>query len=137
MTYTLKRPAMFKVIFVNLPQKGNAQLVQYSRPDVTGPKLSQFNVLETEQPQLLHKILETSIGVLGEVKKERFLFLHEQTRIHLDKVEGLGQFLEFEVCLRPEDTVEDGQLIADKMMKIFEIEKEDLLAGAYLDELLR
>lgn len=112
-------------------------MVQYSRPDVTGPKLSQFNVLEVDEPELLHKMLEASAGVLGEVKKKRYLFLHEQTRVHLDNVEGLGQFLEFEVCLRPEQTVEEGTIIANKMMEIFVIEKDDLMAGAYLDELLK
>lgn len=112
-------------------------MVQYSRPDVTGPKLSQFNIIEVDEPELLHKILEASVGVLGEVKKKRYLFLHDQTRVHLDNVEELGQFLEFEVCLRPEQTVEEGTAIANKMMDIFEIGKDDLLAGAYLDELLQ
>lgn len=86
---------------------------------------------------MLQKLLEASVGLLGEVRKERYLFLHDQTRIHLDNVVGLGQFLEFEVCLRPEQTIDEGTEIADKMMKIFKIEKEDLLAGAYLDELLK
>lgn len=85
----------------------------------------------------MHKILAVSIGILGEVKKDRHLFLHEQTRIHLDKVENLGNFLEFEVCLRPEQTVEDGTSIANKMMDLFEIKEENLLSGAYLDELLK
>lgn len=86
---------------------------------------------------MLQKLLEASVGLLGEVRKERYLFLYEQTRIHLDNVVGLGPFLEFEVCLRPDQTIDEGTEIADKMMKIFKIEKEDLLAGAYLDELLK
>lgn len=111
-------------------------LVQYNRPDVKGPKLSEFNILETDDPKMLHKILEQSVGVLGEVKKQRWLFMHEQTRIHLDKVDNLGTFLEFEVCLRPEQTVDDGKIIADKLMEVFQIGPDDLMAGAYLDELL-
>lgn len=111
-------------------------LVQYNRPDVKGPKLSEFNILETDDPKMLHKILEQSVGVLGEVKKQRWLFMHEQTRIHLDKVDNLGTFLEFEVCLRPEQTVDDGKIIADKLMEVFLIRPDDLMAGAYLDELL-
>lgn len=111
-------------------------LIQYNRSDVTGPKLSEFNILETDDPKMLHKILEQSVGILGEVKKERWLFLHEQTRIHLDKVVGLGTFLEFEVCLRPSQTVDDGKVIADKLTELFLIRPEDLLSGAYLDELL-
>lgn len=111
-------------------------LVQYNRPDVTGPKLSEFNILQTDDPKMLHKILEQSVGVLGEVKKVRWLFMYEQTRIHLDKVDGLGTFLEFEVCLRPSQTIEDGKVIADKLTELFLIRPEDLMAGAYLDELL-
>lgn len=117
-------------------QNGNSMLIQYNRPDATGPKLSEFNILETDDPKMLHQILELSIGVLGEVKKERWLFNYEQTRIHLDKVEGLGTFLEFEVCLRPAQTIEDGKIIADKLSELFHIRPEDLMAGAYLDELL-
>lgn len=111
-------------------------LVQYSRPDVSGPKLSEFNVLDVDNPKLLHKMLAASLGILGEVKKERFLFLHDQTRIHLDKVEGLGTFLEFEVCLRPEQTVEEGTNIANELINVFDIKPEDLMTGAYMDELL-
>lgn len=76
------------------------------------------------------------MGVKGcRVKKTRFLFLFNQTRIHLDKVENLGNFLEFEVCLKPEQTLEQGQQIAEDLMKTFELKTEDLMSGAYLDEL--
>lgn len=112
-------------------------LVQYHRPDISGPKLSEFNVLEIAEPKLLLNMLESSLGILGEVKKTRFLFLHDQTRIHLDKVDGLGTFLEFEVCLRPDETVEHGTAIANKLMEIFQIKENDLLTQAYMDELLQ
>lgn len=112
-------------------------MVQYNRPDISGPKLSEYNLFETDEPHKLHNILEASIGILGEVKKDRWLFLYEQTRIHLDKVENLGNFLEFEVCLRPEQSIDDGTNIANKMMELFEIKQENLMTGAYLDELLK
>lgn len=112
-------------------------LVQYARPDVSGPKLSEFDVLDVAEPEKLDRMLTNGLGVLGEVKKTRYLFLHEQTRIHLDKVESLGTFLEFEVCLRPEQTIEDGTKIANDLMKKFEIKDSDLLTGAYMDELLQ
>lgn len=118
-------------------QNNRSILVQYARPDIYGPKLSEFDVLDIAEPNKLDRMLTTSLGTVGEVKKQRYLFLYEQTRIHLDKVDGLGTFLEFEVCLRPEQTVDDGTEIANKLMDIFEIKEDDLMTGAYMDELLQ
>ena len=44
-------------------------------------------------------VLSLALGAIGSVKKVRTLYMVGQTRIHLDKVEGLGEFVEFEVCL--------------------------------------
>lgn len=112
-------------------------LVQYQRPDISGPKLSEFSVLNVGEPLILNQILQSSLGILGEVKKTRFLFLHEQTRIHLDRVDGLGTFLEFEVCLKPEETIEYGTNIANALRKTFKIDDGDLLNNAYMDEILK
>lgn len=82
-------------------------------------------------------MLAASIGVKGEVVKTRHVFIHNQTRIHLDDVENLGTFLEFEVCLQPEQTIEFGTEVANEMSNIFGIGKDDMVQGAYLDELIK
>lgn len=77
------------------------------------------------------------MGSKGKVQKERYLFIHEGTRIHLDNVDQLGYFLEFEAVLAPEETVESGEKRLHDLLKVFNIPKENLIQGAYMDEILK
>ena len=48
-----------------------------------------------------NNFLSFCIIVQGVVKKKRLLYLVGQTRVHCDEVEGLGHFVELEVCSLP------------------------------------
>jgi predicted adenylyl cyclase CyaB len=110
-----------------------AQLVYYERPDQDGPKRSNYLLAPTSQPKTLKTALAAALGVRGVVRKTRHLYLVDQTRIHLDEVEGLGQFMELEVVLQPGQSDADGQAIAEDLMQKLGIRSEDLLEGAYMD----
>jgi predicted adenylyl cyclase CyaB len=110
-----------------------AQLVYYERPDQDGPKRSNYYIHETHDPEGLKTALRLALGVRGVVRKTRHLYLAGQTRIHLDDVEGLGQFMELEVVLREGQTEAEGQAIAEDLMGRLGIQKQDLLEGAYMD----
>ena len=45
----------------------------------------------------MKELLSHSLGVKGTVKKTRTLYMVGQTRIHVDKVDNLGDFMELEV----------------------------------------
>ncbi|XP_043658728.1 uncharacterized protein LOC122623566 [Drosophila teissieri] len=122
-----------KLRYLQAPSR--SQLVYYDRPDVAGPKLSKFNKTEVDEPEVLEKILRQSNGVLGVLAKRRHLFLCGQTRIHLDEVKDLGHFMELEVCLTEEQTLEEGQAIAEKLSRELGIQEEDLMTGSYFDAL--
>ncbi|XP_020803742.1 uncharacterized protein LOC110180418 [Drosophila serrata] len=124
-----------KLRYLQAPAR--SQLVYYDRPDVAGPKLSKFNKIEVDEPDVLEKILSQSNGALGVLAKKRHLFLYGQTRIHLDEVKDLGYFMEFEVCLKPEQTLDEGQVIAEELRREFGIEEKDLMTGSYFDELVK
>ena len=113
------------------PDRG--QLVYYLRPDAAGPKCSEYHIFETSDPAGLKLILATALGVRGEVSKTRYLFLTGQTRIHLDDVKGLGQFVELEVVMHPGQNEAEGQVIAEGLMRKLGIQPTDLIELAYMD----
>jgi predicted adenylyl cyclase CyaB len=110
-----------------------AQLVYYDRPDHEGPKRSNYHIFETHKPESLKSALSLALGVRGVVRKTRYLYLAGQTRIHIDDVEGLGQFMELEVVLRYGQSEAEGQSIAEDLMDRLGVRKDDLLEGAYMD----
>lgn len=110
-----------------------AQLVYYVRPDSAGPKRSDYLIFETRDPKALMVLLAQALGVRGVVDKTRYLYLVDQTRIHLDDVQKLGQFVELEVMLQEGQTDEVGQKLAATLMDRLEIAPEDLIDGAYID----
>lgn len=121
----------------NLLQGDCAKLVQYSRDDVAGPKLSKFNILEVSDGELMERMLHESIGTLGALDKTRHLFMHEgRTRIHLDVVKNNGSDyygMEFEVMMKAGEDLELGNQIAEELIKGFELKKEQLLEGSYFE----
>jgi len=122
---------------LKLREKGCGQnlLIQYTRPDQDGPKLSDYYIAEVQDADSMKKVLSQSLGIKGEVHKTRVLLMIGQTRVHLDDVKGLGHFMELEVVLRDEQTTEEGQQIAENIMGQLDIKAEDLITGAYMDML--
>lgn len=113
------------------PDRG--QLIYYSRPNQEGPKRSDYHIAETPDPDNLKRVLELAYGIRGVVKKTRYLYLVGQTRVHLDDVEGLGQFMELEVVMKNGQSDAEGQEIAEGLMASLGVERGDLLEGAYMD----
>ena len=113
------------------PDRG--QLIYYTRLDQEGPKRSDYHIAHTADPENLKRVLELAYGIRGVVKKTRYLYLVGQTRVHLDDVEGLGQFMELEVVMREGQGDVEGQEIAEGLMTSLEVERSDLLEGAYMD----
>jgi predicted adenylyl cyclase CyaB len=112
-----------------------AELIHYVRPDATGPKLSRYEVVPLADPAPLKRVLTASLGVKGVVTKQRRLYLVGQTRVHLDRVDTLGDFVELEVVVRAGQSAEQGQQIASELMAKLGIRPADLRPSAYLDHM--
>jgi adenylate cyclase class IV len=70
---------------------------------------------------------------LGRVRKQRLLLLAGPTRIHLDRVEGLGDFMELEVVMREGQPDDQGMALAEALMRELGLADAPRIAGAYLD----
>jgi adenylate cyclase class IV len=116
---------------------GTGELIHYERANTAGPKLSDHVRAPTTDPAALREALTRAHGVIGRVRKTRWLLMAGQTRIHLDRVEGLGDFIELEVVLGEEQSVADGEAIAERLMGALGAGRDRRLAGAYLDLLAR
>lgn len=112
---------------------GTGELIHYHRADSEGPKVSDYVISAVPDPESMRLALTRANGLLGRVRKQRTLLLAGATRIHLDRVEGLGDFLELEVVLSEEQSEQDGERIAQALMRRLGVQPEDLLRGAYLD----
>jgi predicted adenylyl cyclase CyaB len=116
------------------PQQG--ELIYYQRANQAGPRPSNYLIVRTNDPDALKAVLEAALPVVGSVRKRRTLYLVGQTRIHLDAVENLGQFIELEYVLQPNESANNGQKTVQNLMAELGIQPQDLLAEAYLDLLL-
>jgi adenylate cyclase class IV len=112
---------------------GSAELIHYERPDGERARASDYVRVPTDIPDALHEALARGLGLLGRVRKRRWLLLAGQTRIHLDHVEHLGDFLELEVVLREGQTDAEGVVVAEGLMQALGLAQARRLAGAYLD----
>jgi len=111
----------------------SGELIYYRRPDNAGPKQSFYVRSPTPDPECLRQVLELAYGVAGRVVKRRTLYLVGRTRVHLDRVEQLGDFLELEVVLRDDEDTAVGVREAHELMDRLGIDRGRLVEGAYLD----
>ena len=108
-------------------------LIYYERADASGPSRSNYVISEIAEPDSLQQVLAACLGVRGVVNKRRTLYWVGPTRIHLDRVEGLGSFMELESVLGPEQTEQDGRRVVYELMRKLQIEATDLVEVAYID----
>lgn len=113
--------------------RGDGELIYYRRADEHGPKESFYLRSPTSAPDTLRESLSLAYGQVGRVRKHRTLYLAGRTRIHLDRVEGLGDFLELEVVLADSEPAEAGAREAYDLMEKLGVTPSQLIECAYVD----
>ncbi len=112
---------------------GSAELIHYHRPDGLEAKASDYVRVPVPEPAALREALARACGLRGRVQKQRWLCLVGATRIHLDRVAGLGDFMELEVVLQEGQSDAEGQAVAEGLMAQLGLAEAERSAGAYFD----
>ena len=112
---------------------GRGELIAYERPDSSGPITSDYRITPVPDPDALRETLRRALGVTGRVVKQRTLFLVGRTRMHLDRVDGLGDFLELEVVLREGEDAQRGIAEVRGLLTRLNVQPSQLIARAYVD----
>ena len=108
-------------------------MIFYQRSDGSEPKESKYVIAETAVPDSLREVLKLAYGDAGRVRKARTLFLVGRTRVHIDRVEGLGNFIELEVVLAEVEPAESGVAVAHDLLDKLGLSSRHLVAEAYVD----
>ena len=112
---------------------GTGHLIFYRRADQGGPKESFYVLAPTASPDSLREALTLANGQTGRIVKHRTVFMVGRTRVHLDRVEGLGDFMELEVVLADDEPADGGAREAQELMARLQVPADCLIAGAYHD----
>jgi adenylate cyclase class 2 len=111
-----------------------AELIYYEREDTATPKRSSVSLLSIPNPQMLKQILERILTVKTIVDKVREIYMHEGIQVHLDAVEGLGTFIEFERLTTQNQGQQERDLARlERLRQQMGIESESLERLSYGD----
>lgn len=114
-------------------------LIYYRRKDEYGPTESIYQIARAKNPVALRSSLNSAFGEAGRVKKFRRSYTIGNSVIHLDRVGGLGDFLEIKTTLgktpssRYPLTSEKGTGIVESLMTTLNVDLFQLVDGAYID----
>jgi homotetrameric cytidine deaminase len=117
-------------------EPGGAELIQYRRADATDARESEYRRVPIADAPALRDALDAALGTLVVVRKRRRLLLHENVRIHLDEVEGLGGFLELEAVAEPGSDLAAERDKVSRLRAALEVDDGSLVAQSYSDLLL-
>ncbi len=111
-----------------------AEIVYYERGNIAGPKRSSVFIIEVEEPSRFKNLLYKTLRTVAIVDKTREIYEYEGTKIHLDRVNRLGSFVEFErETPTDEETVMKNKEVLKELMEKLGISQESLVKFSYSD----
>lgn len=109
-------------------------LIYYDRKDSQNKRISKYLLSDTKNPFELDKILRRFLKVQLVVTKKREIFTAKNLRIHLDRIQGCGIFMEFEIIY---NSLDEAKILMKELMKHFNIKRTDFIKDSYSDLILK
>ncbi len=113
-------------------EAGEGWLIYYERPNENKSRYSQYHLSKTDDPLTLKTLLTAALGIETIVKKQREIWMFQNTRIHLDAVADLGQYIELETVFQGQtesEAIAEHQHVKD----ILHLGTADPVAVSYSD----
>ena len=115
---------------------GEAELIAYVRAtDTSEPRASDFERAVIDDVELWKRLLGMALTVDVVVQKERTLWMHRHTRVHLDRVEDLGDYLELETLIGEIDE-DEARAENEAIIETLALDRGSFLAVPYRELLL-
>jgi homotetrameric cytidine deaminase len=117
-------------------QQGGAgsELIAYRRPDAS--EATESTYVRAPASEAVAEALDAALSTTVVVTKRRRLLSWEGVRIHLDEVDALGSFIEFEAVLPDAGDLQTARAKVARLRSELGIEDDALVAVGYADLLL-
>ena len=111
-------------------------LIFYQRRNTPRAHRASIEMMLLPRRNSVRAILACALEVLAVVDKRREIYFVGKVKIHLDRVRGLGKFVEVEAISRTGE-VQKIRAQARKFQKLFAIADSDIVPLSYSDMVLR
>ena len=111
-------------------------LIFYERTNSAHARRSNVEMLLLPRRNSVRAMLSRALGILAVVDKRREIYFVGNVKIHLDRVRGLGNFVEVEAMTRSGD-IRKVRSQATKFQKLFAISAADIVPLSYSDLILK
>lgn len=120
---------------LRIENESNQHAIYYFRANENNARQSNYFIVDLSN---VYKYVKPFIPFLrflrkGEVIKNRELWMLDNIRIHLDCVENLGSFIEFEAVQNDQTNRHDDHARIYKLMNLLDIDTKSILKHSYLD----
>ena len=113
--------------------QSGSELIYYTRGDVAEARESHYEIYQVEDAEGLKAILKKALGVQAVVTKRREVYLIGNVRVHLDKVQDLGAFVELEGMVESPTELAHVADEVRKLQQALNIDAQSLVKESYAD----